>query len=228
MALSIREEALKAVEKWVETLEFRELAVQKREYQVEVEKKEYIAMKEKEYEQKRLDLEADYQRLREELAQKKREFEEEKRAMATYLTQFTEIVEINCGGTILQTNRATLLQFEPTRLDAIFSGRWDVPLDKDGRVFLDRDPEDFSLILLWLRNPEEPVPLSDHNKEKMFQKEVAWWGLTRFVYPFAAPPVIGALYDRSEMGEDATVDKSEFVDPYSFQLVTDDSGNSVA
>ena len=51
----------------------------------------------------------------------------------------SEILDINVGGIIISVTRDTLTQIKGTRLEALFSGRWDKRLsrDKDGRMFLD-------------------------------------------------------------------------------------------
>ena len=47
-----------------------------------------------------------------------------------------------------------MCHFEETRLEAMFSGRWDasLPRDSSGNPFIDRDPEFFGVILNILRD----------------------------------------------------------------------------
>jgi len=65
-----------------------------------------------------------------------------------------DVIQLNVGG---QTNiavlRSTLTQFEDSMLAAKFSGRWDESLekDRDGNIFMDEDPENFSMLLKFLR-----------------------------------------------------------------------------
>ena len=65
-----------------------------------------------------------------------------------------DIIQLNVGG---QTNiavlRSTLTQFEDSMLAAKFSGRWDDSLEKDcdGNIFMDEDPENFGVLLKFLR-----------------------------------------------------------------------------
>ena len=51
-------------------------------------------------------------------------------------------VEVNAGGKIIVAKRSTLTHMKGTRLEALFSGRWDQKLSRDshGRIFLDVDP----------------------------------------------------------------------------------------
>lgn len=74
-----------------------------------------------------------------------------------------ELVEINAGGKIIVARRATLTQMKGTRLEAIFSGRWDKRLQRDGkgRIFLDVNPACFQAIVDYLNEmiispPEHP------------------------------------------------------------------------
>ena len=57
----------------------------------------------------------------------------------------SEILDINAGGVIMSVTRDTLTLIKGTRLEALFSGRWDkhLPRDSDGRVFLDVNPKCF-------------------------------------------------------------------------------------
>jgi len=50
-----------------------------------------------------------------------------------------DTVEINAGGKIVAVKRGTLTQIKGTRLEALFSGRWDKKLlrDNSGRIFVD-------------------------------------------------------------------------------------------
>jgi hypothetical protein len=62
------------------------------------------------------------------------------------------IVEVNAGGKIVAAKRSTLIQLEGTRLEGLFSGRWDKKLQQDshGRIFLDVDPTCFHAIVDYL------------------------------------------------------------------------------
>jgi hypothetical protein len=53
-----------------------------------------------------------------------------------------DLVEVNASGKIMVAKRSTLTQMKGTRLEALFSGRWDQKLSRDshGRIFLDVDP----------------------------------------------------------------------------------------
>lgn len=63
-----------------------------------------------------------------------------------------DIIEINAGGKIISTHRGTFTRWEGTRLEALFSGRWEKTLlrDGDGRIFLDVDGDCFQAIVIYL------------------------------------------------------------------------------
>ena len=56
-----------------------------------------------------------------------------------------EFLDIKAGGVIMSVTRGTLTQIKGSRLEAIFSGRWDKHLlrDGNGRVFMDINPKCF-------------------------------------------------------------------------------------
>ena len=59
---------------------------------------------------------------------------------------------MKAGGKIIAVTRSTLTQFEGSRLEALFSGRWDkIPdRDNDGHIFLDLNPLCFQAIVDYL------------------------------------------------------------------------------
>jgi hypothetical protein len=63
-----------------------------------------------------------------------------------------DLVEINAGGRIIVAKRSTLTQIQGSRMEALFSGRWDTKLMQDGhgRIFLDIDPTCFQAIVDFL------------------------------------------------------------------------------
>ena len=71
-----------------------------------------------------------------------------------------EILDINAGGSIISVTRGTLTQIKGTRLEALFSGRWDrrLPRDDDGRVFLDVNPKCFGVVVDYLNESRITPP----------------------------------------------------------------------
>ena len=90
----------------------------------------------------------------------------EKERMETVSVRDDDIIHLNVSGVKLTTNRSTLCQVEGSLLASMFSGRWEdsVQRDQDGAVFLDFNPQHFTVILDYLRvkkiaTPENPAPL---------------------------------------------------------------------
>mmetsp|Transcript_2677 Transcript_2677/g.4141 ORF Transcript_2677/g.4141 Transcript_2677/m.4141 type:complete len:596 (+) Transcript_2677:98-1885(+) len=94
-----------------------------------------------------------------------------------------DIVEINAGGKIIAAKRSTLTQLKGSRLEALFSGRWDKKLQKDstGRIFLDVSPVGFQAIVDYLNemtissedNPPNPPSVDDdHTHILRYQLEL--------------------------------------------------------
>lgn len=68
------------------------------------------------------------------------------------------IVTLNVGGTILTTTLTTLTSQPHSMLGAMFSGRFALTTDEQGRYFIDRDGTHFGKILNFLRDGKLPVP----------------------------------------------------------------------
>ena len=78
----------------------------------------------------------------------------------------SDILDINAGGQIVRVTRGTLTQIKGSRLEALFSGRWEKQLHRDskGRIFLDVNPTCFKCIVDYLNEckiapPENPPEL---------------------------------------------------------------------
>eukprot|EP00957_Ditylum_brightwellii_P074498 5660518-Ditylum_brightwellii.AAC.1 len=56
-----------------------------------------------------------------------------------------DFIEINAGGRVITARQKTLTYQKGTMLEAMFSGRWDKEIQRDGldRIFLDVNPECF-------------------------------------------------------------------------------------
>ena len=99
-----------------------------------------------------------------------------------------DLIEINAGGRIVAAKRGTLTQIKGTRLEALFSGRWDkkLPRDSNGRIFLDVNPECFQAILDYLNelaissedNPPEAPTVDDEHHEQHFRYQLELFGLS--------------------------------------------------
>jgi len=61
----------------------------------------------------------------------------------------SDMLEVNAGGQVVRVSRETLTKMKGTVLEAMFSGRWENQLqrDRNGRIFLDMNPECFRCIV---------------------------------------------------------------------------------
>jgi len=119
-----------------------------------------------------------------------RDFEIEKEKVAakngTLNVSDDDLIEINVGGKIIAAKRGTLCQWEGTRLEALFSGRWDKKLVRDGsgRIFLDLNGDCFQIIVdymneLTISSEEDPpeYPIVNEELEEQFQYQLQLLGL---------------------------------------------------
>jgi len=63
-----------------------------------------------------------------------------------------EIINLNVGGTKFSTSKQTLIATPDTFFTSMLSGRINTHRDESGAIFIDRDPEQFRIILNYLRN----------------------------------------------------------------------------
>jgi hypothetical protein len=108
-----------------------------------------------------------------------------------------DIVEVNAGGKIVVAKRRTLTQMQGTRLDALFSGRWDKKLRRDcnGHIFLDVDPTCFEAIVYYLNermisseeNPPTP-PIVDEEHKDILLHQLHIFGLAKIILPTVEIP----------------------------------------
>ncbi|KAL7493567.1 hypothetical protein ACHAWT_002579 [Skeletonema menzelii] len=97
-----------------------------------------------------------------------------------------DIIEINVGGKIIAAKRGVLCQWKGTRLEALFSGRWDKMLERDsgGRTFLDLNGDCFQVIVdymneLAISSEDDPpeYPTVNEELEYQFQHQLQLFGL---------------------------------------------------
>jgi len=68
---------------------------------------------------------------------------------------FPPILELNVGGAHFTTSLSTMRKYK-SMFSSMFSGKFEVVKDANGRYFLDRDPEVFRLILDFMRSDVLP------------------------------------------------------------------------
>lgn len=64
----------------------------------------------------------------------------------------SEVLVLNVGGTKFETTRETLTKVPGSFFETLLSGRWNPSLDRDGCIFIDREPAVFGYILNYLRD----------------------------------------------------------------------------
>lgn len=96
-----------------------------------------------------------------------------------------EIVELNVGGVHYSTTRTTLAggAVEPggTMLSAMFGGRLASRLDREGRVFIDRDGARFGYLLNYLRDGALTGGARAEGLLYELREEAAFFGFARLV-----------------------------------------------
>jgi hypothetical protein len=99
-----------------------------------------------------------------------------------------EVIDLNVGGQYFTTTRTTLCSVKGSMLEAMFSGRWQLPTDTKGRYFIDRNPKYFGRILDFLREPtREMIFPKDKDKLEFLKRELEFFGLAETITP---PPLI--------------------------------------
>lgn len=129
-----------------------------------------------------------------ELNDKKTKFAEEHGSM---IAEDDDFIEVNAGGKVIAAKRSTLTQLKGTRLEALFSGRWDKKLIRDthGRFFLDVNPTCFQAIVDYLnemtiscKNSPPKPPCVDSEIEHILAHQAEVFGLIGKVFSLGKLP----------------------------------------
>ena len=116
------------------------------------------------------------------IEQEKGRWEQEKVRIAQINHIQDEIVELDISGIFQMKVRRSLLASVPgSTLDAMFSGRHQLKKE-DGKVFIDRNPDVFRMMIDFLRNNQRIAPIEDQHVAKQFDLELEYWGLKREEY----------------------------------------------
>jgi hypothetical protein len=103
-------------------------------------------------------------------------FEKEKNFVSNLNANLEEVLFLNVGGTIFNVRRELLCQYHDSMLARMFSGRWSLKEDRNGNIFIDRDPKLFSMVLSLLRDPEWIRTLS-RDEIYFLKKELLYFGI---------------------------------------------------
>ncbi|GAM27885.1 hypothetical protein SAMD00019534_110610 [Acytostelium subglobosum LB1] len=97
---------------------------------------------------------------------------------ASLATTSSKKIKLDVGGKIFATTVSTLTKHPDSMLAAMFSSRFELPTDDDGRIFIDRDGKLFGHILAYLRDGPLWVPPGNQELRKRLEIEFSYYGLT--------------------------------------------------
>jgi hypothetical protein len=183
---AIEEDRRKDSERIREERKRNDLEVQTQLRQVQVEREEARKRLDEEKTKRRSEWEEENRRLlveKEKFRQQQEAFAHEKKRITDHNAATEVMVELNVGGTPFQTARTTLCQQQDSFLAGMASGRHSVDRDKNGRIFIDRDSEQFRSILNFLRNPTKPPAPRDSTESELLAAEANFYGVHFFPFP---------------------------------------------
>lgn len=163
-----------------------EMEVQTQLRQIQVEREEARKRLDEERTKRRSEWEEENRKLlleREKFRQQQEEFVHEKKRIADHNLATETMVELNVGGTNFQSSRSVLSQQPDSFLAGMVSGRHQVNRDKSGRIFIDRDGDQFKSIVNFLRNPSKPPTVRDSTESELLASEAAYYGIHFFPFP---------------------------------------------
>lgn len=97
---------------------------------------------------------------------------------ASHPSHVGDIVHLNVGGTRFSTSRQTLTWIPDSFFTALLSGRIPSLRDETGAIFIDRDPQNFSIILNYLRTKDINLQITDL---RILRQEAEYYGITPLV-----------------------------------------------
>jgi vacuolar-type H+-ATPase subunit H len=110
-------------------------------------------------------------------------WKEEQELIAATVT-FDSVIHLNVGGHKFDTTVATMTRFPESMLGAMFSGRHQLPKDKDGYYFIDQDGTHFRHIINFLRNPEGFVITLKGEELAELKNQAAYYLLEEKMFPY--------------------------------------------
>jgi len=123
-------------------------------------------------------------------------FEQERALFEPGGREHSEMVSLNLGGeATLTVLHSTLTQCEGSMLSAAFSGRWELPKDENGHVFIDFEPGLFIPLVQHMRmrrieDPADPIAapcLDGPELQTRFLRMLRYYGLEEWVYRDCIP-----------------------------------------
>ena len=127
---------------------------------------------------------------------------------------FGMIIELNVGGRRFTTSKETLTWIPDSFFCSLLSGRISSKKDKNGAIFIDRDPDLFSIILNFLRTKEL---YCDKVNLKALKHEVEYFGITPLISRLAVcsklkEPSCGGLLFHGMLDKPTLTSSNERID----------------
>ncbi|KAL0480745.1 hypothetical protein AKO1_006923, partial [Acrasis kona] len=122
-------------------------------------------------------VEEEKQRVEQEMSEKMKEIDEKQKKLDELEKKYNNTivgnrVKLDIGGTLFSTTISTLTSQKNSFFSAMFSKDFGVKPEADGSYFIDREANDFSLILSRLRGEEvdkKMKSLSNERRERLFE-----------------------------------------------------------
>jgi hypothetical protein len=129
------------------------------------------------------------------LREKEKELDElkkEVKSVTTKLNKTTNIcgknqkIKLSIGGTLFVTTLNTLTEEKDTYFSALFSEYFQMQLDEDGEIFIDRDPTHFRIILNHLRGVEvnKAIALLNEGEKENLEQEIDFYQINSMFHWF--------------------------------------------
>jgi len=92
-------------------------------------------------------------------------------------------VLLDIGGSLFSTTTETLTKIPDSMIARMFSGRFPIHVNDDGRIFIDRDGSHFEYVLNFLRDPERNSPkIKDKSTLEELKIECEYYGLVDVMF----------------------------------------------
>ena len=90
----------------------------------------------------------------------------------------SSVVELDVSGVTdgFKVSKTLLQKVQNSHLASMFSGQQNLT-QVNGKIFLDRNPKVFGLVLDFLRNDQEEIKIDDPVLRNLFLNELKFWGL---------------------------------------------------
>ncbi|KAK9159018.1 hypothetical protein Scep_005592 [Stephania cephalantha] len=116
------------------------------------------------------------------------QMDDDRNSRSTPQPQQTHRIKLNVGGELFETTAATLLSAGPDSLLAALASS----VDLDRPIFIDRDPEIFSVLLSLLRTNRLPSSAIRFSKQELAEESL-YYGLESRLRSAASPPPLSGI-----------------------------------